>query len=296
MNIQELHEQFCEYQIAFKGYSNLTIQGYKASLKIFRICYPNIDSIEQITEQEVQKFFYWGRTERKWSPTTFITYHKRLKVFFDYSISNGFVLKNLFDHIDKPRLPHRLPKAISKQQAQKVLDVALYKSAQTPFTLLRNHATYGLFLFAGLRKCEVLALSVDDVDLKNNRLSIRQSKGNKDRVVPISSTLHKILNRYIISRNNNNYFCKSFLVSSNTDKALTEHGLKHTQDNMLELVDFHFYFHQLRHTFATLMLEGGCNIYTLSKMLGHNDIKTTTIYLSASNELMLSEVYKHPLN
>jgi site-specific recombinase XerD len=57
-----------------------------------------------------------------------------------------------------------------------------------------------------------------------------------------------------------------------------------------------FTIHKLRHTFATLMLEGGCDIYSLSKMMGHTDIKTTTIYLAASAEHLRGQMMKHPLN
>jgi len=53
--------------------------------------------------------------------------------------------------------------------------------------------------------------------------------------------------------------------------------------------------HMLRHTFATLMLEGGCDIYSLSKMMGHSDIKTTTLYLSATVKHLQSQMLKHPL-
>ena len=56
-----------------------------------------------------------------------------------------------------------------------------------------------------------------------------------------------------------------------------------------------FTIHGLRHTFATLMIEGGCDIYSLSKMMGHSDIKTTTIYLSASVEHLRDQMKKHPL-
>ena len=53
--------------------------------------------------------------------------------------------------------------------------------------------------------------------------------------------------------------------------------------------------HMLRHTFATLMLEGGADIFAISKMMGHSDIKTTTIYLSATTAHLQAEVDKHPL-
>jgi site-specific recombinase XerD len=57
----------------------------------------------------------------------------------------------------------------------------------------------------------------------------------------------------------------------------------------------HFSPHMLRHTFATLMLEGGADIFAISKMMGHSDIKTTTIYLSATTQHLQAEVDKHPL-
>jgi site-specific recombinase XerD len=56
-----------------------------------------------------------------------------------------------------------------------------------------------------------------------------------------------------------------------------------------------FHIHMLRHTFATLMLEGGCDIYSLSRMMGHSDIKTTTIYLSATAEHLRAQMGKHPM-
>lgn len=61
-------------------------------------------------------------------------------------------------------------------------------------------------------------------------------------------------------------------------------------------VGFDFSPHTLRHTFATLMLEGNCDIYTLSRLMGHSKITTTTIYLSSSARLMASSVERHPLN
>jgi len=73
-------------------------------------------------------------------------------------------------------------------------------------------------------------------------------------------------------------------------------GLKRLVQVIKGASGINFSIHKLRHTFATLMLEGGCDIYSLSRMLGHSDIKTTTIYLAASVEHLRGQMTKHPLN
>lgn len=78
--------------------------------------------------------------------------------------------------------------------------------------------------------------------------------------------------------------------------GFTEHGLKHLVEEVKKVSGINFSLHKLRHTFATLMLEGGCDIFSLSKMMGHTDITTTTIYLAASPEHLKSQMIKHPLN
>ena len=71
---------------------------------------------------------------------------------------------------------------------------------------------------------------------------------------------------------------------------------KNLTKKMKDVSKIKFSAHKLRHTFATLMLEGGCDIYSLSRMMGHSDIKTTAIYLAASAEHLRSQMTKHPLN
>jgi site-specific recombinase XerD len=87
-----------------------------------------------------------------------------------------------------------------------------------------------------------------------------------------------------------------FFSSIRGNVGFTGNGLKKLVDKIRDSSKIFFTVHKLRHTFATLMLEGGCDIYSLSKMMGHSDIKTTTIYLSASVEHLRSQITKHPLN
>jgi len=125
---------------------------------------------------------------------------------------------------------------------------------------------------------------------------VRLGKGNKDRIIPMSFTLAQSLNRYLVERRKQQKTCPEFFTSSNRNIGFTSSGLKLLVNQLKKASGLEFTIHKLRHTFATLMLEGGCDIYSLSKMMGHSDIKTTTIYLSASAEHLRSQVVKHPLN
>ena len=79
-------------------------------------------------------------------------------------------------------------------------------------------------------------------------------------------------------------------------KRQGEKAIPRLVDKLRRASGIYFTPHMLRHTFATLMLEGGADIYAISKMMGHSDIKTTTIYLSASTEHLKGEINKHALN
>lgn len=111
----------------------------------------------------------------------------------------------------------------------------------------------------------------------------------------MSTTLAQTLKRYDDERKRLNRTCPEFFASSK-NMGLTRTGLRNLVALIQKASNMNFSLHKLRHTFATLMIEGGCDIYSLSRMMGHADIKTTTIYLAASPEHLRSQMVKHPLN
>lgn len=203
--------------------------------------------------------------------------------------------KNPVEDIEVPKLEKKLPPKLTKQDTLKLLEIVYNYPYEYKFLRYRNHAIFATFVFAGLRKKELLNLKITDVDLDNLSIFINQGKGNKDRIVPINYTLAQSLKRYLEERKRLNKTCPDFFVSLNRNLGFTESGLKRLVEKVAEVSGIQFTIHKLRHTFATLMLEGGCDIYSLSRMMGHSDIKTTTIYLYASAEHLRGEMTKHPL-
>jgi site-specific recombinase XerD len=203
---------------------------------------------------------------------------------------------NPVDGIELPRREKRLPPKLTKQESMRLLEIVYNYPYDYSYLRYRNHAIFATFVFAGLRKSELLNLGLADVDLENLTLFVRQGKGSKDRIVPISFTLAQTLKRYLVERKRLNKTCPQFFTSLNRNVGLTDTGLKRIVIKLRKASGITFTVHKLRHTFATLMLEGGCDIYSLSRMMGHSDIKTTTIYLAATAEHLRSQIGKHPLN
>jgi site-specific recombinase XerD len=203
---------------------------------------------------------------------------------------------NPIEGIEKPRMEKRLPPKLTRQDAMKLLEVIYNYPYDKVYLRYRNHAMFSMFIFAGLRKQELLSLKYTDVDIENLSIFVREGKGKKDRVIPMSFTLAQTLKRYVEYRKKLNRTCPEFFASSTCNRGFMDSGLKLLVLQLRQASGIRFTIHQLRHTFATLMLEGGCDIYSLSKMMGHSDINTTTIYLYASVEHLRSQITKHPLN
>jgi site-specific recombinase XerD len=255
-----------------------------------------IETGEEITERKVRDFFMFGRVTKKWKTTTFISYHMTLLVFFRWLVKNDYLEKNYIEDIEKPKLEKRLPSRLKKEEALRLLEIVYNLPYTYHYLRHRNKAIFATFIFSGLRKSELLNLKLTDIDVENLTLFVRQGKGNKDRIIPLSFNHAQILKQYLKERKRLNKTCAEFFTSVNRNQGLTASGLKRIVERIKKASGISFTIHKLRHTFATLMLEGGCDIYSLSKMMGHSDIKTTTIYLSASAEHLREQVVKHPLN
>lgn len=298
MNIHILSYEFFTYAKAIRGYTPKTIKRIKENLSFF-LKQTGINDIEQITEQKTLQFFIDGRTIRNWTTSTYHTYHVSLLVFFRWCVSKGVLKTNPIEQIEKPRIEKSLPKKLDQKTALKILDVVYnypYKAKDRALIRSRNHAIFSTFIYAGLRKKELLNLKFADVDLDNHTIFIRQGKGMKDRIIPISFSLANSLERYSRERLKHKNYASEFFISSNRNSCFTDFGLRHLFEFVRKAVGVKVSPHMLRHTFATLMVEGGCDIYSLSKLMGHSDIKTTTIYISATTEHLRNQVSLHPLN
>lgn len=295
MNIQILAQKFYDHSLFIRGYSKYTIQRYKTVIQLY--CkYAEVSDIEEVNENTVRNFFFYGRTKHNWKARSFITFHMSLSVFFQWCIKEGYMKNNPTEDVELPKVDKRLPSRLTKQDSLKLLEVVYNYPYEHKFLRYRNHAMFSMFIFAGLRKNELLKLRYTDVDIENLNIRVNLGKGSKDRIIPMTYTLAESLKKYLEERKRLGKTCAYFFCSLHKNSGYTDSGLKRLVVQLRQASGVSFTIHRLRHTYATLMIESGCDIYSLSKMLGHSDIKTTTIYLSASVEHLRLQMAKHPLN
>lgn len=294
-NLNLHFERYLQFGSVMRNYAPATIRAYNDSFRFF-IKQTNCRTLDDATRPVMEQFLYDGRLIRKWSAVTFRQYHKHFNAFFKWCIKNNHLDENPLDGIEKPRLEHKLPRKLTLDESQIVLDTAFHMNYSYHFERFRNRAIIAIMLFAGLRKKEVIGLNQNDVCLKNKTLFIRQGKGAKDRIIPISSRLKIILEDYLRDRKRLKRESIQFFTGVNVSRPFGNEGIKKLFERLRDKTKLDFSPHTLRHSFATLMLEGGCDIYTLSRMMGHSKITTTTIYLSCSMKHMSKAIELHQMN
>ncbi|PKP39004.1 MAG: integrase, partial [Bacteroidetes bacterium HGW-Bacteroidetes-15] len=177
------------------------------------------------------------------------------------------------DKIHRPRREHKLPNVLSKEEVKALLE-----------SLKNNkHKTMLSVIYAcGLRRSELLNLKPSDVDSKRKLLIVKQSKGKKDRVVPISDKLIELLRNYFLAFKPKVWLFEGQQESVKYSERSLEEVLKKgvTLANIRKPVTLHW----LRHSYATHLLENGTDLRFIQELLGHNSSKTTEIYTHVSTK------------
>lgn len=278
-----------------RNYAEATIKSYKATFRLF-LKDTKISEITEISKELLEQWFFDSRVRRNWSTVSFWTHHKHLNAFLKWMHKQEYIPQNYLDDVEKPRLEKKLPKTLSKDQAKIILDASFNYPYFYRFARYRNRAIVGIMLLAGLRRKEVINLKYGDVSIETRTIFIQQGKGNKDRMIPMNHQLCNILEEYIYQRRKFKKKTLNMFCSIQRDEPIKESAISNLMFKLRKVTRIKFSAHTLRHAFARLMLEGGCDIYTLSKIMGHSKITTTTIYLACSSKQMSKSIEMHSLN
>jgi integrase/recombinase XerD len=217
-----------------------------------------------------------------------------LRSFYRHLRRQDLIVDDPTVHLRAPKQGRKLPQVLTRDEVARLLEQP--RGTEPP--ALRDRALLELMYACGLRASEAIGLEVGDIDLETGVLRAR-GKGAKERLVPIGSAASRAVVAYL-SRG------RPRLVGDRLEAALfvNHRGTRLTRQGLYKIVQRHARTaglagrmspHTLRHTFATHLLAGGCDLRSLQEMLGHADIATTQVYTHLSAE-RLKDVYfdAHP--
>ncbi|MBW6483251.1 MAG: site-specific integrase [Vicingaceae bacterium] len=254
--------------LASKRYSENTIKTYVDSIRIFFKFYPDKPA-EQITNADIIRFNNEYILAKKYSASFQNQIVNAIKLFFK-TVEN---YKIDVDLIHRPRREKLLPNVLSKEDVKNILNAP---------TNIKHKAMLSLIYACGLRRSELIHLKPNDVDSKRKLLIIRQSKGKKDRITPISDKIIELLRIYYRSYRPKTWLFEGQQANEQYSGTSLQKVLK--QSLIKARIKKPVTLHWLRHSYATHLLESGTDLRYIQELLGHNSSKTTEIYTHVSTK------------
>ena len=267
-----------------------------------------IESLEKI-----KQFKYWMRS-RRYGDSTIKTYTDSLETFLRYfahkpiheitnedliNFNNRYLLANSFsssyqnqivnavklffrsiedkklqpDLIMRPKREKHLPNVLSKEEVKAILNA---------HSNIKHRALLSLIYSCGLRRSELLNLKLKDIDSKRGLVLIRNAKGKKDRIAPLSSKVLELLRHYYTEYKPAIWLFEGELDGEKYSEQSLQSVLKQAlnKTTIVKPVTLHW----LRHSFATHLLENGTDLRYIQELLGHSSSKTTEIYTHVSTK------------
>ena len=274
--IEELVDSFLNYLFIQKGLSQNTINSYKHDLKKFVDANKTLD----IKGTDFDSFLHNINT-LKLSPKSKLRLVSSLKQFHIY-LSQLSVIDHEFPKGVRIKLGSSLPRVLSINEIDSFINFYDHSN----FLNSRNKTILDFLYSAGTRVSELCNVELSDIDLDDNFVQLK-GKGSKYRIVPIGSLLRQNLTEYLTYRNNLKSI-NSFLFLSKSHKQMERTAvfriIKKTTSSLGLDSDIHP--HTFRHSAATHMLEGGCDLRTVQEFLGHSSVSTTQIYTKITKEFL----------
>lgn len=251
-----------------KRYSENTVTTYSEALRWFLIFYRE-KAVAEITNQDVIIYNNEYILKNNLSASYQNQIVNAIKLFFTTIRET----KMLVDKIHRPKRAKVLPNVLSKEEVKLILNA---------HSNLKHKAMLSLIYACGLRRSELLHLKPTDIDSKRGIVIIRQSKGKKDRIAPLSNKILAMLRDYYIAHKPTTYLFEGKFGG----EPYSEYSLQSVLKQALDKVGITkpVTLHWLRHSFATHLLENGTDLRYIQELLGHNSSKTTEIYTHVSTK------------
>jgi integrase/recombinase XerD len=294
-------ERFLDHLAVERGLSDNTLLAYRKDLRRYAsfLARRNIRRTVDVDESAIRSFVAsisastYG-DERPYAPTSVGRALSAVRSFHRFLLREGVTTRDPAAAVVRPKLPRALPHPLTVGEVQAVLEMP---TADSPGGI-RDRAWLELLYASGLRVSELTALDIDDVDLEGNAVRVL-GKGGKEREVPIGRHANEAVGAYLARS-------RPALVSARSRGALflNARGGRLTRQSVGRLLEEYARRagirrrvtpHDLRHSFATHLLDGGADVRVVQELLGHASVATTQIYTLVTKEHLRAVYYTaHP--
>jgi integrase/recombinase XerD len=295
--LDSLAEKYIDFLIIEKGLSSNSIESYSSDLAEY-IDFLEKNQIFDKNQADTAVILAWliHLANKGLSAKSRARHLITIRGFYKYLINEKLVTTNPVKGIDIPKIGLALPKIMSIEEVEALLDAGDQKKTKG----LRNVAMIEIMYGAGLRVSELIFLKLQDVNLEAGLLRV-MGKGSKERIIPIGSKAKSITQQWIDTARPLvlKHTPSQYLFVARAGKPMTRQAFWKIIKKYAVLagISKNVTPHTLRHSFATHLLEGGADLRSVQTMLGHSDISTTQIYTHISREYLIKMHRKfHPRN
>ena len=284
-----MKDEFLDYLQNIKKYSDNTIINYEIDIDRY-INYLKLNKIDIFKIEYKDVLDYISYLKKNHKSTSINRSISSIRTYYNYLIKNNYTNSNPFKIINGMKKEKKLPEYFKYNEY-----VELVNSIDINSNLgIRNKCIFEVLLCTGCRCNELVNIKLDDINLNEKEIKVL-GKGNKERIVYLGSYAIESIEKYLSIRNeilgkkDNNY-----LFINHLGNKLTTRGIRDIIDKILLKSSNNMKItpHTFRHSFATMLLNEGCDLKSVQELLGHVSLSTTSIYTHVSNE-ELKRVYLH---
>lgn len=280
---------YLEYLKYQKNYSDYTINSYGGDiLEYFGYLEKECLDFRKVIYDDLRFYLVFLKDEKHDNNTSINRKLSALRGFYKYLANENVVKTNVFTLVNGPKKSKKLPRYFEYNELEEMFAVSDLRTALGQ----RDNLLLELLYATGVRVGELVNIKVKDIDEGSKSILIL-GKGNKERYVNYGEYCADALNLYLsdgyLKLNVQN---SDYLFLNNNGGVLTERGVRYILNQIIKKtgISKNISPHMIRHSFATHLLNEGCDLLTVQKLLGHESIKATQIYTHVTTD-RLKEVY-----
>lgn len=286
-------EDFLKYIDFEKNDSEYTTINYELDIvEYLKFCDENKINYQTITYKQARNYINFLYEEKKDKASTISRKISALRTFYRF-LENNDIENYSFSLLKLPKKGKRLPKFFEYNELEELFDVP----DTTDSLGQRDRLILELLYASGMRVSELVNIKISDISFGTKTIKIL-GKGNKERITYFNDITNKYLNKYIKDgRKELNINNIDYLFLNYRGGHLTTRGVEKILDKIIKqtALNKHITPHMLRHSFATHLLNEGCDLLSVQELLGHASLSATNIYTHITND-RLKDVYlkTHP--